>query len=260
MHLRDWLLLALFALLLGIACLLSRRRRRSASAPARPVTGGPALMGLLVSLAALTAGSAQGCKADATGQGGAKADDVQPATKDADGRAAIRTMLLEAMKPGEYQDDHRTSARKARAALERLLAPFVTGGQLSKAGAERVLLLHEECVGHALRSMATCYEPMPADWLDWESGGGDRRKACDKIAKLDELAKAGKLNPDAAAKAKQAIAEGLHALDRLRAFLAEGDKDAKAALKKKILEGQIGTPDAATLEAAGFVLELFETS
>lgn len=258
MQLRDWLLLALFAVVLGIACLLIRRRRRPEDAPARPVNSGPLLMTLLISLAALTAGSATGCKADASGPAGTEAD--KPKTDSADGRAEIRTRLLAALKPAGYEKDPRASGQKARNALKGLLEPIVAQGELSKAGAERVLTLHEECVSHALRSMATCYEPMPADWLDWESGGGDRGKACDRIAKLDELAKAGKLDPAAAAKAKQAIAEGLHALDRLRAYLAEGDQKKKAVLKSQILDGQIGKPDAATLEAAGFVLDLFSAS
>jgi len=251
MHLREWLWLALFAVVLWVALAWARRRRRPVAGPVRPGTG--MLMGLLVGLAAVSAGCS-GREAAAAGGQGAGADAAGPVRLDR--RAAIRAKLLAALKPPATAD-RLTAGRTARAELKALLDPFVAERKLSAAAAERVLTLQEECAAHAARSMATCYEPMPVSHVDWESGGGDRDKACKRIGLLDELARTGKLDQAAAAKAKQAIAEGLTSLERLRAYLAETDRNKKAALKKAILSTPFPKPDRVTLQAAGFVLDLF---
>lgn len=209
---------------------------------------------LLIALATMGSGGLTGCEADAVADGNKVGKQHK---KNRFG--AIRDLLLAAFKPAAHANDERAAGRIARTQLTTLLDPLVAAKELSRAGADRLLILHEECTAHALRSMATCYEPMPMDWVDWEWGGGAREKACKRIALLDKMTRTGKLEPAAADKAKAEIAGGLATLEQLRAYLGETDKEKKAALKKLLLAGKASeTPDHATREAAGFVLRLFE--
>jgi hypothetical protein len=209
---------------------------------------------LLIALATMGAGGMTGCKADAAADGNkvGKQHKKSPLK-------AIRALLLAAFKPAAYANDVRAAGKIARTQLTALLDPLVAAKELSRAGADRLLVLHEECTAHALRSMASCYEPMPMDWVDWEWGGGAREKACKRIDLLDKLTRTGKLEPAAAEKSKAEIAAGLATLEQLRAFLGETDQKKKATLKKTLLDGKSGeSPDEATREAAGFILRLFE--
>jgi len=175
-------------------------------------------------------------------------------------RKQIRDMLLAGLKPAGYNDGEDTAGSLARKAITPLLAVQVKEGKLSQAAADAVADMHRECVTHAVRSMASCYEPLPMDWVGWESGGGAREKACKKLELLEDLDKKGNLDKKTVELTRKALVGELHYLDTLRDYIGTWDKEKKGTLKKRLLDwdAEKEKPDKATTEAAAFVLSLFE--
>ena len=246
---KSMLIILLIAVLIFIGAILHvSRKRREIKEPLRHSE----IKWLIMLLAGLMSISIDPVDSRAEEKNPDKSEKV----KDSPVFTQIRGILGVGLQSDFIKNNQENAVQKARNELEPLLQKVVQDGKLSPQGAERILDLYEECIGHGLRSLATCYEPMPPTWVGWETGGGVRQKACTRLELLDKLAREGKLDPKTADSNRQEIAEDLQYLEALKAYLV---KKEDPQLREQILNygKEVIKPDAATLEAASFILDLF---